>query len=81
MHEVTLITLPGDAGESFSGLVHLACQTEGVVGFKVRSDRAGIVLLHGSSTLVLFKLQYYVLVCASLRGLRLYSLFKRDFIL
>ena len=33
---------------------HLARQTEGVVGFKVRSDRAGIVLFYVSSPLVLY---------------------------
>jgi hypothetical protein len=62
------MTTPGDAGESCWGLAHVARRTEGVVEFKVRSDKAGIVLLHGSSTLVLFKLQYYMLVCVSLTG-------------
>ena len=48
------MTTPGDADEFCWGLAHLARQTEGVVEFKVRSDRAGITLLHWSSTLVLF---------------------------
>jgi hypothetical protein len=73
---MTLITTPGDAGESCWGLAHLARQTQGVVEFKVRLDRAGIGLLHWSSTLVLFKLQYYVLAFVSLKGLRPYTLFK-----
>ena len=52
------MTLPWDAGECWWSLArahstHLARRTEGVVGFKVCSDRAGIVLLHGSSPLVL----------------------------
>ena len=84
MHErtyVTLMTTPGDAGESCWGLAYLARRTEGVVKFKVSSDRAGIVLLHWSSTLVLFKLQYYVLICVILKGLRPYTQFKVYFIL
>ena len=75
------MTTPGDADEFCWGLAHLARQTEGVVEFKVRSDRAGIVLLHWSSTLVLFKLPYYVLICVILKGLWPYSQFKVYFIL
>ena len=62
MHErayVTLMTLPWEAGGSCWSLAralatHLARRTEAVVGLKVRSDGAGIVLLQGSSRLVFF---------------------------
>ena len=75
--------LPSCAGDH-TGLchqgpsTHLACRTEGVVGFKVRSDRAGIVLFYVSSPLVLYSCNYNIYACRlECKGLRPTHFLKR----
>ena len=81
-----IMILPKSAGD-YTGLchrgpsTHLACQTEGVVGFKVRLDRAGIVLFYVSSPLVLYNCKTYMLVAVSARAFGPLTFLKRDFLL
>ena len=83
----TIMILPSSAGDH-TGLchrgpsTHLARQTESVVGSKVRSDRAGIVLFYVSSPLVLYNCnRIYLLVAVSARAFGPLTILKRDFLL